>query len=1021
MRILHLNLLKYGHFEDTSMTLPDGESDLHIIYGDNEAGKSTTLSALEDLLFGFPKSTPYNFRFPNKDLRIGASLGNGDNSLEFLRRKGNKDTIVDRDGNPVADGEKRLTSLLQGVDQAMFGRLFFLNHERLRRGADDLLSVGDDAGETLLAAGAGVEGLADILARYDSTADSLWAKTGGQKRKFTQANNRLIEAKKAEREASINVTAYKRARKAAEEAFENYEEARLALENQQSQLTKLARIRRVYRNIRSLIKVENAIDALGDIVELPDDALEQLNTAESELQKLGATRDQLEARIEKRRGLITSLVIDEALLQRKSDIEALVSARVIAEKDRNALPRRREDLKALMETVAGQLSDLGWTLSDDQTPKDLVPAAPIVTKARNHAARYGSVLTKLETAKKALSDAEARLARLKKGESAEYSSVDLTALRAAYAAASNGRKDVGARQQAEQQLQKAKMQLRRLLAGLAPAVDSIETLRQMSVPSSAVIENHREKLFSLTNERDSTSNVLDKLRAELAHARQRAEARRAKSPVVTDSDLESLRKERDAAWTLLARKHIQNEPVSENEWSARFGDDQTGKSVYESLVSDADRGADERFDNAEHVAHLNALEYSIASDEQREEALSTELSRLEKRLDDLATDWSRLWAEISVTPGTPDHMLSWSRSREACLELQAEIDDLTVEIDQHLQSERALIADILKEIKALGLESPVAEGLSLDASMQYANDLAQQIKSARDKADALSEDISDADVDVNAKQASFQEAKDALDHWQTRWEAILSELGLDKSIVADDVNDYLALIDSVRANIADADKIRLERIDKIERDIEQYESRAKATARAIAKDLADSKADDIVFALQKRLSSSLSNQDKRQEAQQEIDEATKDLGELSESERYSSAVIEDLHRQAGTESLEDLRKRIKRSDDYRGLILKRSDLEKTLSADGDGYSIAELKEEVDDVDLDKAAAEAKLLESEVKAKTDAMGPLRDEMQHTKLALDAIGASGVERTVKRKLLLTRNAPSLASTSISTEPN
>ena len=55
MRISRINLLKYGLFEGTAFDLPVNEADIHIVYGDNEAGKSTTLAALEDLLFEFPQ------------------------------------------------------------------------------------------------------------------------------------------------------------------------------------------------------------------------------------------------------------------------------------------------------------------------------------------------------------------------------------------------------------------------------------------------------------------------------------------------------------------------------------------------------------------------------------------------------------------------------------------------------------------------------------------------------------------------------------------------------------------------------------------------------------------------------------------------------------------------------------------------------------------------------------------------------------------------------------------------------
>ena len=98
MRLRRLDLIRYGHFTDRSFELPAGKSDFHIIFGPNEAGKSTALAAIEDLLFGIPMQSPYNFLHDYSSMRIGANLENGSSSLEVLRRKGNKDTLLGTGG-----------------------------------------------------------------------------------------------------------------------------------------------------------------------------------------------------------------------------------------------------------------------------------------------------------------------------------------------------------------------------------------------------------------------------------------------------------------------------------------------------------------------------------------------------------------------------------------------------------------------------------------------------------------------------------------------------------------------------------------------------------------------------------------------------------------------------------------------------------------------------------------------------------------------------------------------------------
>lgn len=95
MRIKELGLERYGHFENLTLDLPPAKVDFHIIFGPNEAGKSTTLAAVSDLLFGFPHRAEYDFRFDAKLLRIGAVLQNGEDQIVCRRKRGAKGTLVD--------------------------------------------------------------------------------------------------------------------------------------------------------------------------------------------------------------------------------------------------------------------------------------------------------------------------------------------------------------------------------------------------------------------------------------------------------------------------------------------------------------------------------------------------------------------------------------------------------------------------------------------------------------------------------------------------------------------------------------------------------------------------------------------------------------------------------------------------------------------------------------------------------------------------------------------------------------
>ena len=90
MRLLSLELEKFGAFADLRIAFrPDAR--LHVVYGPNEAGKSTALAAVGALLFGVPERTPYASRFPGQ-LRVGAEIAAADGrSPQVLAAQGAQD------------------------------------------------------------------------------------------------------------------------------------------------------------------------------------------------------------------------------------------------------------------------------------------------------------------------------------------------------------------------------------------------------------------------------------------------------------------------------------------------------------------------------------------------------------------------------------------------------------------------------------------------------------------------------------------------------------------------------------------------------------------------------------------------------------------------------------------------------------------------------------------------------------------------------------------------------------------
>ena len=132
MRFEELVLEKYGSYKSLALRLPETPG-LLVIYGPNEAGKSTCLAAISDFLFGIPNQSAHGQLFGNEQMRLTATLRRASGErLTLRRRKGRTKTLTDGDGKLL--DENVLSTLLGATDRAKWSSLFGLNHESLREG-----------------------------------------------------------------------------------------------------------------------------------------------------------------------------------------------------------------------------------------------------------------------------------------------------------------------------------------------------------------------------------------------------------------------------------------------------------------------------------------------------------------------------------------------------------------------------------------------------------------------------------------------------------------------------------------------------------------------------------------------------------------------------------------------------------------------------------------------------------------------------------------------------------------------
>lgn len=362
MRFEALHIQRYGAFEQRSLTL--GQAPLTVVYGPNEAGKSTTLEAVGDFLFGVPVQTPRMGVYGGDVIRLGASLVTGaGGKLTLWRRKGRGRTLTDEAGGAV--DEAVLAGLLSGTTRERFRTLFGLDHETLRQGGAELLSADGDFGRLIVEAGGGLRGLVSRLDQIDEDLAALFTVRRHGERAFYRASDAFVEAERAAKDASITWEYYEKARKALEQAVAGAQRLREERGTLTRTVSQLERLVRVVPTLSRLDQVRQALSELGDDPGLPSDFDDRVATARRHLEQ---AREALVEDTRQRTRLqetLANLRINATLQSLEVRVRDIRERTVHVTKQRIDRPNRERELTEADGRLRGLRRRLGLTATAD--------------------------------------------------------------------------------------------------------------------------------------------------------------------------------------------------------------------------------------------------------------------------------------------------------------------------------------------------------------------------------------------------------------------------------------------------------------------------------------------------------------------------------------------------------------------------------------------------------------------------------------------------------------------------------
>ena len=835
MRIRQLSLLRYGHFTDAIIALPEGKPDLQMLLGENEAGKSTAMAGIEDLLFGIPSNSPRNFLHEYNAMRVGALLEKGGDALKVRRRKGNKDTLLTDGDTPILSGEGALAPFLAGADRRFYTRMFSLDHERLRQGGKEILQAQDDVGQMLFSASAGIMGLREILKAMQAEADTLWASRRAVHRKYFQAEDRLKSAEASMRESVVTTSKWQLLKSAFETSNDAYGAIEGEIELKTTELRKLNRVRRVCRDLRARAETEGAVQSLGEVIPFDADDSKILEKAAKDEAAATVRITTLNEQIAALNAERAALTFDDALLARVEDIAQLRDRRIQVRAGKADLPKRRAELAAAEATLNRLAGELEWTGDIDQLIAR-IPAKAKVAVLRGLLNRRGAQFGAVESAKGAVAEVEEKLGEIAADLETLGAATDVSKLAMVIKATRELGDFAGQIASSKREEQEARAAIGRALKALRPAVDDYAVLESMLAPPLSSVEAHRDARRTLEQRQRTCRERIRNAERERARHRNAYERIIADEHVVAADELERLRGRRDAGWSIIRRRHVESVAVSEDE-IAVFSPPDGLAEEFETAMRVADAAADRRFEHAGAAAELAVIGRQISERDDVLESLAVEEKGLAEERTALDAAWGALWSGVSVTPQDPDVMIEWLRTRSEIVDLIARLataERNTVALQQREGEARRLV---LAELDALGLSitSLAAEPLRLviDSAAGVERTHETAAKTRRDLDAALRK----ATGAVQRKRKDLEKGEDEWKEWTAAWEAALKVLQFPAMATPETAEVQINAIDDMREAAGRINDLRHERIEKIERDVKAFEADVAALTQAIASQL----------------------------------------------------------------------------------------------------------------------------------------------------------------------------------------
>jgi len=994
MRLRRLDLTRYGAF--TGETLDFGaarkaEPDLHIIYGANEAGKSTLRAALGDLLFGMDRRTRYGFLHGYRAMEIGARVETAGKALEWRRIKADKNDLLGADGSPA--GAALIEAVLGGMTRKTFELMLSLDSETLKEGGEELQRSHGRLGEALFAATSGLSSITTALEHVREEAEDIF-KPRGRNHRLKKLRDQLDAIDTRRREVVVSAPQYRKLVDAAEQARASYEEARREGKANKKRLRQLERWQIALKDWAKLTLARERLAAASDAPDIPEASADRLAVLVDEVDQQHRDAEKVRADLERLEIERDKLRPDETVLREAERIDRLRSLKDRFDEARNSLPATEAELSAQRGRLAEAMQRIG--LPETKTPESLLLPAPLTRELDELIRRHERLITAGETAEQEADEAREGLADLAQAFEALMPPMEPAALHQLRHDARAGRAalDMSALEDA---VADAREKRDKALAALEPWVGTAADLRAVTAPDDSDIRRWADALGKAREERDRAESQRAEKAGHASELRAARAAIRAEAGLPEESEVQAARDARDKQW------QAHRTAISEGSLERVA---KTAGSFERAMAVD-DEMREKRARYSDDAARLRQLAADAARAEAAAAAAEKARDAAKERIETLQAEIDAAIAPLGLPEGTlPETVATWIEAHQRALAAQDDLDRHTARLEAAQTNRQTLLGRITEALAAAGKSAD--HSVAFGALIEMAEEIVREAETTEARRADMQMQWKKAKSRVDQRERRAVQAREALEDWKQRWHEAIGKCWLGAAGAARRPEEVAAILE-VLGRVREAhDSVR-----QLERDIARWHEGKDAflalyhsLCASTGTETDESDPGKAVKALRDRLDRAQKLQGKREQTDQEIARARATLVEL-EREREKTAHERDaLCARFAISPEANIRDILESARAKAAAAGEAAQIEEDLRAAFAGRPLAALEKELAGCDADELAVEAQRLSTEIEVQDDRVQQLYYAMKSAEDAVAAVGAdeTAADLAEKRRLLL-----------------